>query len=235
MNQLVDNLVGSEGAIDSECHENTAIAVPSRAPPTPPSYSFDDSPTKDLGNDTNYSLLGTSTAQDLAQEMHSYSPQQLQQGTPHPLLPSIYNSPFAPTPGEAHSSRPSTAKQMSPLHAGEQSDSQSNMLFLLQQQQPSGFSIQSTASSMPDPSSIFLANTPYSGQGNRQTGYLGNGAFNTNIGYPAGGGRPSTGYGNDSLFDESLFSQYVFNDRPWVGTSPSKRLDFETPPNGQGG
>ena len=112
MNEMVDNIVGSEATNDSECHKYDAM--PFRAPPTPPSYSFDDSPVKTGGNDTSYGIFGSSTAQDFLNDPDYNTPRQAsQQGTPRPLLPSIYNTVFAPTPDEV-SSRPGTAKGLSP-------------------------------------------------------------------------------------------------------------------------
>ena len=90
MNEMVDNIVGSETTNGSEYQGNLAGDRPVRAPPTPPSYSFDDSPAKTAGNDTTYGIMGTLTAQEFWDEQKTHSPQQpSQHGTPRPLLPSI--------------------------------------------------------------------------------------------------------------------------------------------------
>ena len=112
MNRMVDSIVGpSEAPYDSSSHAlilSPLDHVP-RAPPTPPSYSFDDSPSQEVGNDTSYGLMGTLTAQELVQQARENErAQQHSTPRPAPLLPSIYNSPFAPLASDA-SSRPSTA------------------------------------------------------------------------------------------------------------------------------
>ena len=141
MNEMVDNIVGPEATTESEKQRNMAEFTPFRAPPTPPSYSFDDSPLKTYGNDTSYDLLGTATAHEFLKDTNIESPHQpSQHGTPRPLLPSIYNSVFAPTPDEI-SPRPGTAIGLSPAR--------------LPLQQPHRDLMQSSVCSMPDPSSTF--------------------------------------------------------------------------------
>jgi hypothetical protein len=147
MNKMVDNIVGSEATNDSEGPGNLADGSPFRAPPTPPSYSFDDSPNKTAGNDTNYGIMGTLTAQEFLNEQKTHSPQQpSQHGTPRPLLPSIYNSVFAPTAEEV-SSRPGTAKGLSPTRQS-------------MHHTPTGSTVQSSISSMQAPRSMFQENVP---------------------------------------------------------------------------
>ncbi|MCJ1382893.1 hypothetical protein MMC17_006006 [Xylographa soralifera] len=151
MNEMVDNIVGSEATNDSECHDYHVSPI--RAPPTPPSYSFDESPVKTGGNDTSYGVFGTSTVQGFLNDSNYNTPHQpSHQRTPRPLLPSIYNTVFAPTPNEV-SSRPSTAKGLSP-----------NRLSL--QPQANEYIVQSSVSSMHAPSSIFPDHTPHSVVGN---------------------------------------------------------------------
>jgi len=153
MNEMVDSIVGSETTNGSEYQGNLADGTSLRAPPTPPSYSFDDSPAKTVGNDTTYGIMGTLTAQEFWNEQKTHSPQQpSQHGTPRPLLPSIYNSVFAPTAEEV-SSRPGTAKGLSPTR-------------LPVQQTPGGHMVQSSISSMQAPSSMFQENAPMSARPN---------------------------------------------------------------------
>ena len=129
MKRMVDDIVGSEASNDPEFLESPLPPITEkRAPPTPPSYSFEESPLKEIGNDTSYGVIGTLTARDLVREMQTYSPQQAQLGTPRPLIPSLYSSPFAPVGSPA---RPATAKRLPVEH------------------------VQSSVSSMQDPSSMF--------------------------------------------------------------------------------
>ena len=229
VNRMVDKLVDSEAASDSEYHD--------RAPPTPPGHTFgDDSPTKDDGNETNYSLFGTSTAQGILQEINSNSPVPQQQGISPPLLPSIYHSPFAPMPEEVTSLRPSTANPVSQLPLPQHVKNLNNVPLSTIRQQPEGVFIQSSISSMQDPSSILLPGSGDYPQSNHLAGNLENGMFNAGVGNPTVTGRPSTVYGNESAFDESMmFSPLVFKGIPWEGTGHMRQADFETPPNGQGG
>ncbi|MCJ1403274.1 hypothetical protein MMC11_006497 [Xylographa trunciseda] len=146
MNEMVDNIVGSEATNESECRDY--YASPIRAPPTPPSYSFDESPIKSCGNDTSYGVFGTSTLQGFLNDPNFNTPHQpSHKGTPRPLLPSIYNTVFAPTPDEV-SSRPSTAKGLSPTR-------------LSLQPQANEYLVESSMSSMHAPSSMFPDQTPH--------------------------------------------------------------------------
>lgn len=144
MNEMVDKIVGSEATNESEYRKDAAAF---RAPPTPPSYSFEDSPVKTGGNDTSYGLLGTSTAQEFLNDSRFATPHQPSPyETPGPLLPSIYNSVFALTPDEV-SSRPSTAKGLSPPRLPGQPSS-------------SDYLVQSNFSVMPALSSVIPSHTP---------------------------------------------------------------------------
>ncbi|MCJ1283004.1 hypothetical protein MMC26_002331 [Xylographa opegraphella] len=145
MEEMVDNIVGSEATNDSDCHDY--YASPIRAPPTPPSYSFDESPVKTSGNDTSYGVFGSSTVQGFLNNSNYNTPRQPpHQRTPGPLLPSIYNTVFAPTANEV-SSRPGTAKALSP-----------NRLSL--QSYANEYLVPSSVSSMHAPSSLFPNHTP---------------------------------------------------------------------------
>ena len=232
MNRMVDNLVSSEATDDSEIEDAFANASAYRIPPTPPERSFDDSPSQEAGNETSYGLIGTLTAQDLVRDLHAYSPQQQ---TPRPVLPSIYNSPFAPQAGE-EISRPSTAKR-TPHHS--QRSSQNAIFF---QQQPNHQSIPSTISSMQDLSSMAFPPNPweqydYAVPSNGQP--LGKGHFGPGATH-ATSRLASALYGdrNGTAYDESNFkSSNIFEGSDWPGSAFSGReaLDVQTPPNGQGG
>lgn len=148
MNEMVDDIVGSEAMTEMEEFNDTNGFTHARAPPTPPSYSFDDSPIKDAGNETNYSLFGTLTAQNLAQQLPPLTPSPLtqQSSNPGPLLPSIFNSVFALVPDEINGSYSniancSSAQQLSP------------------QPQSMRHSVQLSISSMPESSNMFTNGT----------------------------------------------------------------------------
>lgn len=203
MKRMVDDIVGSEASNDPEDLNESPRppVVENRAPPTPPSYSFEESPLKDVGNDTSYGVIGTLTAHDLVQEMRSYSPQEVQLGTPRPLVPNMYSSPFAPATSGSPS-RPGTAKRL-PL-----------------EQPRNEYSLQSSVSSMQDPSSIFSPPKTW------------------NAG-TTGRGGPSTVYTNGNAFYEGgdFVSPLVFNGSPWASGRKSglKASVGQTPPNGQDG
>lgn len=154
MKRMVDDIVGSEASNENDPQSLEFPLLPpsteNRAPPTPPSYSFEESPLKEIGNDTSYGVIGTLTARDLVQTMQSYSPQQAQLGTPRPLVPNVYTSPFA-SPATATGSpfRPATAKRL-PI-----------------QQLRNEYSLPSSVSSMQEPSSMFSPHKAWpSGNGN---------------------------------------------------------------------
>ena len=207
MNRMVDDIVGSEMTNAYEIHEPCSTTNP-HIPQTPPGYSFDDPPVKDVGNETSYGVVGTLTANDLVRETWNYSPHQAQ-SIPSPLLPSLYNSAFAPTLDDNISSRPATAKGL-----------------LLQK--PNGYNISSSASNMKDPSSMFSPHQSWN-----------NGSTSAGMGFHYGiTGRPSTIYGTENTFTEGDFmSPVVFNGSPWAGASRSGAglSTDQTPPNGQHG
>ncbi|KAL9119600.1 MAG: hypothetical protein Q9187_003852 [Circinaria calcarea] len=207
MKRMVDDIVGSEASNDPEHLDESPRppTIENRAPPTPPSYSFEESPLKDIGNDTSYGVIGTLTAHDLVQEMRSYSPREVQLGsTPRPLVPSVSSSPFAPATGGSPS-RPGTAKRL-PL-----------------EQQRMEYSLQSSVSSMQDPSSMFSP---------QKTWNAGTTGTTTGRG-------PSTVYANGNGFFEGAFvSPLVCNGSPWgSGRKSGLQASFvgQTPPNGQDG
>ena len=108
MKEMVDKIIGCDDN-DSE-HFNFNDESPLRAPPTPPSHSFESPSIRDQANDTSYGMLGTATAREFLRKLESTTPPKLssQPGTPGPILPSIFNTPFALQPDEI-CSRPGTA------------------------------------------------------------------------------------------------------------------------------
>ncbi|MCJ1371632.1 hypothetical protein MMC20_002851 [Loxospora ochrophaea] len=254
MNRMVNNLT------EITDQDNVAIPDPSipgftsRVPPTPPDYSFNDSPSKPEGNDISYGLIGTLTAESFANKApdpNAFSSQQPPL-TPRPPLPSILNSPFAPLPGETeahnlHSSRPGTAKgPLSSQTSQQLSGSPSLPLHPQPQPQPSfssrapahPLSVPSSISSMQEPSSFLPAHA------SPTTRNPGNRAFFDPSFRSCG--RQSTVYGggNKSGFDDIPFSSSaIFGGSHLAGGLVGQQqqgagnaaADAETPPGGQGG
>ena len=128
-NRMVDDLVGS-GAVENDSDE----------PLQPQTASGTSS---GFGNETSYGRFGTATARELAARVETQDQAQIRV---QPLLPSIYNSPFALQPGEAAShSRPSTAKRPKSSHSPPTSQMSCPI------QQPGAYRIESSQSSMPEP------------------------------------------------------------------------------------
>lgn len=204
-NRMVDDLVDSERAED----DDEALPEP-RAGLTS---------AHEAGNDTTYGLFGSATARELG-DLEDQPPV-----TPRPLLPSIYNSPFAPQPGEETAlSRPDTAKRMTPSHS--QQHSQTKLVF----HQPADvYNLESsTASSMPEPTNRSLPTI---------NGYLNQPIVNATFSVPTNytmGERPPTTYRNDgqsTLFDYSFRSSA----QDFGGSGSVKGVtNVQTPPNGQG-
>ena len=230
----VDNLVGSEMTDGNTSKESLNHDFADRLPPTPPAHSFEDSPIKEIGNDTSYGLIGTSTAReikevgndtsygligtptahDFAKDLGSYPPQIQPQSTPRPTLPSILNSPFAPQAGEqSPHSRPGTAKRMTTHSPRNSQDGFSVTL----PQQWTGYSVDSSGSLMQDPSQ-----QPQK----RDFGVIGRPALYSKRILPL-------------LDDHEFHSSSIFHGSPWEGPRPSGHSAVNvltrTPPNGQGG
>ena len=204
--QMVDDLVDSEMADDK--------------PETPSKPGLVASSPNEVGNDTSYGLFGTSTASELEARANFQNQHPV---IPSPLLPSIYNSPFAPQPGEnATNSRPGTAKRTTPNH----SQQISQVTFPLQQ--PIGHEIESSQSSMPEPTN---PNPPIY-EGYRNQPFV-NATFPTKTSYTTGR-TSSTVYGNGdySTLDGHLFVSPTID----FGCSGSiaDANNIQTPPNGQG-
>ena len=203
--RMVDDLVGSEATNEDE--------IPIAATQ---GLSNPRSGSKDIGNDASYGLIGSLTARN-----HFGDPQDHPQVSPRPLLPSIYNSPFAPQPGEATpGSRPGTAKRTTPSHS--QQNSQTRIP--LQQQ------INSSISSMPVPSN-------YNPHPNLNGGYHNQPYLNNE--FPAvpnytSGRRASTTYGNETCGAMDV-SNFHSSSLDWGGSGRVQAAtNVQTPPNGQG-
>ncbi|KAL9006933.1 MAG: hypothetical protein Q9188_000309 [Gyalolechia gomerana] len=131
MNQMVDDLVGPERADET-------TSPPSCRPPASTLASA-------LGNgaeETSYGVgHSTLTALDFVNRVRSWSPKSPIQEAPNPTLPSIMNSPFAPRPEEEPVLTRSPAGKRKTLTHSPQ----------LSQQHIPKYSLDSTASSMSDP------------------------------------------------------------------------------------
>lgn len=222
--RMVDDLVDSETTDDREDAEfidQCTNGFPHGSADPGPGRS----PAKNIGDETSYGLIGSSTARepfgDLQDQVSS---------PPRPLLPSITNSPFALQPGEeTPGSRPSTAKRKTPSHS--QQSSQTRFPLQLPLIGSSVDSSPSNPSTMPDPTAPH-ANGFYLGQPPL------NNIFPSVQNYTRGP-RTFTTFRNNPLHaDEPNFlSLEVFEGSTWGGGSgPSGRMaaNAMTPPNGQG-
>lgn len=206
--RMVDDLVGSENISQmDEDTEKLANGVWHSGDPIQSPYH---SPGKALGNETNYGLISSSTARE-----HFGDFQNLHPVSPRPLLPSIYNSPFAPQPGEeTPGSRPGTTNQKTPSHSHRGSQS----TFPLQQQ-PDAIHVPSSLISMPDPTD------PRS---------LAGGALQLTSSHALGRGNAAQ---VAALDDSNFMSSGIFAGSTWGASGQSVRIpsNVHTPPNGQGG
>lgn len=203
--RMVDDLVGSETTDEDEIPIAAAQGLLNPI-----------SELKDVGNETSYGLIGSSTARE-----HFGDIQDQPQVSPRPLLPSIYNSPFAPQPGEATpGSRPGTANRTTPSHSQQNSQTRTP----LQQQ------INSSISSMADPSNY----NPYlhMNGGYHNQPYLNN-VFPAATNYTSGR-RVSTTYGNET-YGATDVSNFHSSSLAWGGSGTVQAVtNVQTPPNGQG-
>ena len=209
MKRMVAELVGSEATYDADLPDISCNydEVP-RAPPTPPSHSFDDdSPFGKTNDETSYGLLGNESAYD---PMDEDSPDHPQLSTPR--FSTLYTYPMASYHGEPASSRPNTATRLS-----------------FPQQQPDDCGARSNVASVhspPYPSSILSATAaPYETYGH---GHL---TLPESIATKYGpNGEASTIWGNGgSTFDNSHFIS------PLMFDESLKAFNGRTPPNGQAG
>ena len=220
--RMVDDLVDSEITDDSEKEDrNGEDSSRYMLPPATNSSSGQiRSSSKETGNETSYDLINSSAARELFGDQPPASPR--------PLLPSIYNSPFAPQLGETTpNSRPSTAKRITPSH----SQKSSQTTFPLQNR-PNGINVHSSISSIPDSSGL---NPPMNAlyQNNPSL----HGVFQQPVNYTTGRGPP-TAYGNDpygAVDSISFLSAEAFASNSWAsGQNGFGATNKQTPPNGQG-
>ena len=203
--RMVDDLVGSETTDDDEI-------------PIAPAQGLSTARfgSKNTVNETSYGLIGSSTAREQFRDDHDHP-----KVSPRPVLPSIYNSPFAPQPGEATpGSRPGTAKRSTPSHSQQNSQTRT----------PPQQQINSSISSMPDPSNY----NPYShiSGGYYNQPYLNN-MFPTATNYTLGR-RASTTFGNEILGAMDV-SNFHSSSLDWGGSSRVQAAtNVQTPQNGQG-
>ena len=223
--RMVDDLVDSETTDDGEDCDLSGpfademphgFAVPGYIP----------SPAKDIGDETSYGLIGSSTVRE-----HFGDLQGPVVNSPRPLLPSITNSPFALQPGEVTpGSRPSTTKRKTPSHS--QQNSQTRFPLQRKSIALSVDSSPSNPSTMPDPT----APGPYANGFYRDQSPLNN-AFSSVQNY-TGGAKSSNDFGGHHLHaDEPNFlSLEVFEGSSWgggSGQSSRRAANIMTPPNGQ--
>lgn len=230
--RMVDNLLESEAAeADQESEDIGSGGFASEkvacVEPSLPGHAFEVKSSAKVDEDTTYGFHDSRDVSEFVRALHGYSPQEQRHGSPRPLLPSIYNSPFAPQAGEAApASRPSTAKRMSPRHSRHSSQHKIPLL-----QPPStGLFLDSSIGSMPDWSSLGLSQTPNK-NGINQFNHSKGGKY-----YGAIGG-PVLGNDRSAAFDDGEFrSSEVFKGSTWAcsGLSASEIMNFHTPPNGQG-
>ena len=182
---------------------------------------------KDVGEETSYGLIGSSTARE-----HYRDCQDPVANPPRPILPSITNSPFALQPGEeTPGSRSSRGKGNTPSHSQQNSQTRFPL-----QRQPIGYSVGSSSSNpstMPDPTASGSHSTGFS----RNQPLLHN-AFPSAQNYTMG---PWTlaAFGNNPLHahEPNFLSPEVFEGSTWAGGSDQNSrnaANFMTPPNGQG-
>lgn len=204
--RMVDDLVGSETMDDNDSEQ-----------PLQPRISCGLS--NEIVNETSYGLFGESTASELAANTETHDQPLV---IAPPLLPSIYNSPFALQPGEATpNSRPSTAKRSTPSH------SRQNSQIKFPSQNSKVHRTESSQSSMPEPTNPKPPTYGYS-----RDPYM-NQTFSTNANHSLTG-RSSMAYGNDGF--SALDACHFISPTVDFGCSGSvkRRTDVQTPPNGQG-
>lgn len=202
MRRMVDNLVDEEDEDLGSIDDRNILDGPHGL--TPPNPTLNDWAFQAPGNITSYGMIGTLTAQNLLQDMPTPSPAEQLFSTPRPILPSIYNTPFAPLPSDiapSPLSRPSTAKRAQG-HSKQNSGNFSPLEKL-----PNGWSVHSSnISSMPDPSSMILPHTPPNGHITTFPPRLGSGTF---------------GAGN------AFVSSAVFDNSPWASDSARNAADSQ--------
>ena len=225
-NRTVDDLVKPETIDDSEDDSETGHRTGNKPIKTShliPHYFLGDSRSlsEGAGNETSYGLISSSAAREHFGDQLPPSPR--------PVLPSIYNSPFAPKPGEAApNSRPNTVIRTTPGHS--QQNSQTALPF---QYQAHAISVDSSLTDVPESSNFNASLSAV--HGNHP---IVNARFPPPLNHTSGP-RYSTVVGKENaavLDDIGFFSETVFAGSSWVGTGHSGHAatNMQTPPNGQG-
>jgi len=180
-------------------------------------------PPKATGNDTSYGIIGTPTAQELARRLSARSSMET---SPHPRLPNIYQSPFAPQADDAGSlPHPSQRNTQQGFPQGTQANGH--------------HVIESSFCSVPDPSSIgnysphcipaYVTHSPRN-QPNIWTHERG-AAVRHRLSWGMNGG-------NGNMWDDGsqFVSSNLLSGSTWNGNGGShQEAIMQTPPNGQGG
>ncbi len=229
--RMVDNLLNSEAAENTDNESNPVEANHyTEAALLAPAIEL--SAASKTGIDTTYGFDTTLDTSCFLRALHDYPPQNEPICPPQPHLPSIYNSPFAPQAGEATPrSRPNTANRMSSPHSRQHS--QNALAFPPQV-------TKSTNSSMPDPSSFIITQTPamcHAHPIHRNQALAWGGDFRGTshfgaIGEPIVRGNGNSGFANDGEFRSSEI--FVGSDWVYSGQSANEALNLFTPPSGQG-
>ncbi|KAI4254068.1 MAG: hypothetical protein LQ352_003314 [Teloschistes flavicans] len=201
MNQMVDDLVD---------HDPSNDHAPSSRPTAPNGSS---ARRVDGATNTSYGVGdSTLTALEIANQMRSWSPERQVPEAPRPILPSILNFPFAPRPDEKNALTQAISSQPPSQH--NESDTQSQQ----QQMLPPQYSLDSTSSSMSEPTQLsYVAKGPHPYQSLRSKPLA-----NRKSHVP--------GLTDDFTFDSSNIipgSSFPLNSGRDLMTQP-------TPPNGQG-
>lgn len=231
---MVDSLLDSENADHNSREKEPVLEVSYHIerPLLAPAFEVD--PSNVRGNNTTYGYNTTFDASDFIHAAQKYSDQG-PQASPRRHLPSIINSPFAPEAGETTPlARPGTAKITSAHH------SQQNSQQTLPPLRPiNGQLVESTMSSIVDPSSFSIPKAPINGHAqsfSRQQAAAMNGGYRAAINYGAVGRPVLRGNESSALFHESEFrSSEVYVGSSWAcsGQSTKDALNMQTPPNGQ--
>ena len=214
VHQRMDNLVEPEIADKMEDQIPTTPVQTSSKPVANATTTTDS--TYNIGN-------STLTAMDFVNRIRSQSPGGQAQGSPKPLPPSSYNTPFAPkAEEEAVFARPGSAKRIAPSDSQQTSQHRlpSQQQQQQQQQQPDGPSVRSStiSSNMTDPSSVESVhrNEPrlFQGRGQATYGPIGGIAFH----HPQRHGiNPPSSFNSAELLDSSYFRPSSYQPTPPSG------------------
>ena len=212
--RMVDDLVDSETAdelLNTGAFDHNSAGI----------FPLDIMSSTRIGDETSYGMIGSATAIETFGDIQAPRPT-----SPRPLLPSIYNSAFAPEPGEEPpSSRPGTARHTTLGHS--QHTSQTRFPF---QQNLNLHSLESsTQGSVPDPTNA--SSHPQIQQTYRNPMFV-NKIFSAPTNFTHGRKASST-YGHSTYdFNDTNFQS---SELSWGGSGPIRKTsNILTPPNGQG-